>query len=71
MRAEHELGRLEARIDAFEKDLDEIKADVRQTRDAVISVKGGWRIIVLMTSVSAAVGAIGAKLALALGLVPK
>ena len=71
MQTERELGQLAARMDAFEKDLDEIKSDVRQTRDAVISVKGGWRTIAVLVSVSAAVGAAGAKLALVMGFVPK
>lgn len=71
MSTEREIGRVQARMNAFEKDLDEIKADVRQIRDVVISVKGGWRTILLMASVSAAIGALGAKLATLLGLFSK
>jgi len=71
MSTEKELGHLGGRMDAVEKDLDEIKTDVRQIRDAVLSVKGGWKTIVLIASVSAAVGALGAKIVPLLPLFPK
>ena len=71
MSIEKELGRLEGRMDSVEKDLVEIKNDVRQIRDAALSVKGGWRTIVLLASVSAAVGGLAAKLAPIFQSLPK
>ena len=71
MSIERELGRVQARMNAVEKDLDQIKTDLRQIRDVVISVKGGWRMILLMTSISAAIGAAGAKILTFFGTIPK
>ena len=71
MSTEKELGHLCGRMDAVEEDLSEIKNDVREIRDAVLKVKGGWKTIVLLASVSAAVGALGAKLIPLIGLIPK
>ena len=71
MSTEKELGRLEARMDAMEADMTDIKKDVRQIRDAALSVKGGWKTIVIFASVSAAVGALGAKVFPLLGSIPK
>ena len=71
MSTDKDLGHLEGRMDSVEKDLDEIKSDVRQIRDAVLSVRGGWKTLVVLASISAAVGALGAKLAPLLGLIPR
>ena len=71
MSTERELGGLAARMDKVETDLAEMKSDLREIRDTVISVKGGWRTIVIMCSVSAAVGALAAKLAPFLGGLPR
>jgi len=71
MSTERELGALDARMDTVENDLAEMKSDLREIRDTVISVKGGWRTIVIMCSVSAAVGALAAKLAPLIGALPR
>ena len=71
MSTERELGELGARTDAVERDIKAIKSDLREIRDMVMSVKGGWRTIVIMCSVSAAVGALAAKLAPLFGALPR
>ena len=71
MSTERELGELGARMDTVESDIADMKADLREIRDTVISVKGGWRTIVIMCSVSAAVGALAAKFAPYLGGLPR
>lgn len=58
---QRDLGRNEARIDMLERDLRELKDDVRAIRDAVIGVRSGWRVLALVTSASAAVGGVAAK----------
>ncbi len=40
---ERELGNLEARMQNVESELHGIRQDVREIRDALVGVKGGWR----------------------------
>jgi hypothetical protein len=59
---ERELGRLEARLDAVEDDLKELVRDVRDIRDALATVRGGWRLLALIVGASASLGALASKL---------
>lgn len=59
---ERELGRLEARLDAVEDDLKELVRDVREIRDALATVRGGWRLLALIVGASASLGALASKL---------
>lgn len=64
-----QLGRLEAQVEALERRAE--AADERAERmagqvsamhDVLMQAKGGWRAMVMVGSVSAAVGALAAKL---------
>ena len=59
---ERELGGVQARLEELEKGQEQIKRDVREIRDVVVSVKGGWKTIAVIASLSAAVGGIIAKI---------
>jgi hypothetical protein len=59
---EREFGRLEARLDAVEDDLRGLVRDVREIRDALATVRGGWRLLALIVGASASLGALAAKL---------
>jgi chromosome condensin MukBEF ATPase and DNA-binding subunit MukB len=52
---EREVGRLEARMETVETELQGIRADVREIRDALVSARGGW--VLLMAGLSLAVAA--------------
>ncbi len=54
---EREVGRLEARMETVEAELQGIRADVREIRDALVSAKGGWVVLTIAISLAAAVGA--------------
>jgi chromosome condensin MukBEF ATPase and DNA-binding subunit MukB len=54
---EREVGRLEARMETVEAELQGIRADVREIRDALVSVKGGWLVLTAAISLAAAAGA--------------
>lgn len=54
---EREVGRLEARMETVETELQGIRADVREIRDALVSAKGGWMLLTTALSIAAAVGA--------------
>ena len=43
-----DLGSLEARVTRLEQDVQEIKADVRVIRDAIVTAKGGWKTLILV-----------------------
>jgi chromosome condensin MukBEF ATPase and DNA-binding subunit MukB len=54
---EREVGRLEARMETVETELQAIRADVREIRDALVSAKGGWLVLTVAISLAAAAGA--------------
>jgi chromosome condensin MukBEF ATPase and DNA-binding subunit MukB len=68
---DREVGHLEARMDSVETEIRALRHDVRDIRDAIVSVKGGWRMLVLTVSIATAFGAFAGKfLPVMLGKVP-
>jgi hypothetical protein len=59
---DRDVGALEARLEALEADLRDLKRDVREIRDAIMTVRGGWKLLSLMLAISAALGALLSKL---------
>jgi chromosome condensin MukBEF ATPase and DNA-binding subunit MukB len=55
---EREVGRLEARMETVEQELQGIRADVREIRDALVSAKGGWLLLTIAISLAAAAGTV-------------
>jgi chromosome condensin MukBEF ATPase and DNA-binding subunit MukB len=55
---ERELGNLEARMQTVENELQAIRMDVREIRDALVGVKGGWRTLTIIIGVAASAGAL-------------
>jgi chromosome condensin MukBEF ATPase and DNA-binding subunit MukB len=58
---EREVGRLEARMETVESELQGIRADVREIRDALVSARGGWLILTAALSLAAAIGALSSN----------
>jgi chromosome condensin MukBEF ATPase and DNA-binding subunit MukB len=58
---DREVGHLEARMDSVETEIRALRHDVRDIRDAIVSVKGGWRLFVLTVSAATAFGALAGK----------
>lgn len=54
---ERELGGLQARMETVEHELQAIRSDVREIRDALVRAKGGWMALVLVFSAAASLGA--------------
>jgi chromosome condensin MukBEF ATPase and DNA-binding subunit MukB len=54
---DRDVGRLEARMETVEAELQGIRRDVREIRDALVSAKGGWLVLTVAISLAAAVGA--------------
>jgi hypothetical protein len=62
---QHDLGELRARIAAVESEMQGLRQDVREIRDALIGLRGGWRLLTILIAVSASLGAAAGKLLLA------
>ena len=58
---DREIGELRARMAAVETDLHDMRRDVREIRDALVGLRGGWRVLSLVVAVSASLGAMASK----------
>jgi chromosome condensin MukBEF ATPase and DNA-binding subunit MukB len=54
---DRDVGRLEARMEMVEAELQGIRRDVREIRDALVSARGGWLLMVTLVSCAVATGA--------------
>lgn len=59
---QHDIGELRARIAAVETEMQGLRHDVRDIRDTLIGLRGGWRLLTILIAVSAALGAVVSKL---------
>ena len=58
MSLEREVGALQARMETVESELHAMREDVREIRDALVSARFGWRIILIMVSLATSCGAL-------------
>jgi chromosome condensin MukBEF ATPase and DNA-binding subunit MukB len=63
MTLDRDVGALQARMENVEAELQAIRSDVREIRDALVTARGGWRTLTLIMAISAGAGAAAAKLA--------
>ena len=68
---ERELGGVQEKLKKLEQEMAEMHNDVREIRDVVVSVKGGWKTIAVIASLSAGVGALITKLGAWLAMFPR
>ncbi len=68
MSIEREVGALQARMEAVESEMQAMRADVREIRDALVTARGGWKILTLVIGFSVSLGAMIGKLLPALTL---
>ena len=54
---EREIGGLQARMETVEHELQAIRSDVREIRDALVRARGGWMAVLLLFSLAASLGA--------------
>jgi chromosome condensin MukBEF ATPase and DNA-binding subunit MukB len=54
---EREVGNLEARMETVEHEIRALRQDVREIRDALVGVKGGWRLVMLTITLATTFGA--------------
>lgn len=71
MMTERDIGRLEGRMNSVESDLQEMKKDVKEILEVMNQAKGGWKTLVIVGTVSGAVGAFLAKFLPFLNAMPR
>jgi type IV secretory pathway TrbD component len=54
---ERELGDLSARVTAMEKNLQALTRDTREIRDALLTLRGGKRMLIVVIGAAASIGA--------------
>jgi chromosome condensin MukBEF ATPase and DNA-binding subunit MukB len=54
---EREMGAVGVKLEALEKDVADMKSDLREIRDALNQAKGGWRVLMMVSGASGAIGA--------------
>jgi hypothetical protein len=55
------MGETQGRLLALESDMQELRRDVREIRDAQVTVRGGWTLLSAVIGLSASLGAIIGK----------
>ena len=55
---DRELGELSARMTVLEREMKELRADIKWMRDTVQQTKGGWRTIAFLISAGGFTGAV-------------
>lgn len=66
-----EVAALTVKVEMLERDISELKSDVKQLLAVVNQTRGGWKTIVLVSGVAGTVGAVLAKLVPLFGIMPK
>jgi len=54
---DRDVGALEARMELMESEVRAIRSDVREIRDALVTAKGGWKMLTLVIGLSVSLGA--------------
>lgn len=58
-----DLGRLEGRVMALESQVSEMKDMLSDMHETILAAKGGWKTLIAVGSIGAALGTLFAKLA--------
>ena len=57
MSIDRDVGALEARMEMVETEVHAIRSDVREIRDALVTARGGWKMLTLVIGLSVSLGA--------------
>lgn len=66
---ERQLGRHDAEIESLQRDMEELKRDVKSILSVLSEAKGGWKTMMLVAGAAGAMGALWHQLAVWVGLV--
>jgi chromosome condensin MukBEF ATPase and DNA-binding subunit MukB len=62
MTLDRDVGVLQARMDTVETELQGMRSDVREIRDALVTARGSWKAMSLVVGLSISLGAAVGKL---------
>jgi len=71
MSVERELGELTSRLRTLEREMAETRATLKELHELALQAKGGWKTLMLVAGFAGLVGALGAKLAMLIGFMPR
>lgn len=71
MSVERELGEMSSRLRTLEREMSETRETLKQLHELALQAKGGWKTLMLVAGFAGLVGAIGSKVAVMAGLLPK
>lgn len=68
---EIDIAILKTEVEYLKDHISEIKSDTREIKETLSQARGGWKTLMLVAGLSSTVGALAAKVAPFLGLLPK
>lgn len=68
---EIDIAILKTEVEYLKGHITEIRSDTREIKETLHQAKGGWKTLMLVAGISSTVGALAAKIAPFLGLLPK
>lgn len=71
MSVERELGEMSSRLRTLEREMAETRETLKELHDLALQAKGGWKTLMLVAGFAGLVGALGAKVAMLIGFLPK
>jgi len=71
MSVEREHGEMSSRMRTLEREMAETKETLKELHTLALQAKGGWKALLLIAGIAGAAGALVAKFAFALGVLPK
>lgn len=71
MSVERELGEMSSRLRTLEREMCETRETLKQLHELALQAKGGWKTLMLVAGFAGLVGAIGAKVAMVIGFLPR
>jgi hypothetical protein len=71
MSVERELGEMSSRLRTLEREMAEHKATLKEIHEMALQAKGGWKTLMMVAGFAGIVGALGAKIFMLLGFMPR
>lgn len=71
MSVERELGEMSSRLRTLEREMAETRETLKELHDLALQAKGGWKTLMLVAGFAGLIGALGAKVAMLVGFLPK
>jgi len=71
MSIEREIGEMSSRLRTLEREMSETRQCMKELHEMALKAKGGWKTLMLVAGLAGTFGALSAKLAIAIGFLPR